>query len=118
MKDILINKRYRLDRKLGSGGFGLVYAGTDLETGSEVAIKLMHAAREDAILESEADALRQLGGVAGVPRLLWFGCECDYYALVHEILGPSLEDLFNYCGRRFSLKTVLLVADQALPTTC
>ena len=42
----------------------------------------------------------------------WFGSEGDYNVLVIDLLGPSLEDLFNYCGKRLSLKTVLMLADQ------
>lgn len=43
-----------------------------------------------------------------------YGQERDYNVLVMDLLGPSLEDLFTFCSRRFTIKTVLMLADQMI----
>ena len=55
--------------------------------------------------------------VVGIPDIMYFGVEGEFNVLVMELLGPNLEDLFCFCGNRFSLRTTLMLADQMVPPT-
>ncbi|KAH8554831.1 casein kinase I like hhp1 [Umbelopsis sp. PMI_123] len=112
--DLRIGDKYRIGRKVGSGSFGEIYLGTNVMTGEEVAIKLESVKAKHKQLEYEAKVYKALAGGYGIPMIRWYGQECDYNALVMDLLGPSLEDLFNFCNRKFSLKTVIMLADQMI----
>jgi len=60
----------------------------------------------------EAKLYNTLQGGSGIANVKWCGVDGEENVLVIDLLGPSLEDLFVYCGRKFTLKTVLMLADQ------
>lgn len=47
-----------------------------------------------------------------MPNVHWEGVAGKYNVLVMDLLGKSLEDVFADYGRPFSVKTVLMIADQ------
>ncbi|KAM7275289.1 hypothetical protein ACFE04_017155 [Oxalis oulophora] len=109
-----VGNKFRMGRKIGSGSFGEIYLGTNIQTNEEVAIKLENVKTKHPQLLYESKLYRILQGGTGIPNVRWFGVEGDYNVLVMDLLGPSLEDLFNFCSRKLSLKSVLMLADQMI----
>ncbi|XBW34804.1 hypothetical protein QEN19_000370 [Hanseniaspora menglaensis] len=112
--DLRVGKKFRLGKKIGSGSFGDIYHGSNLISGEEVAIKLENIESKHPQLEYESRVYKYLSGGIGIPFMRWYGREGDYNCMVIDLLGPSLEDLFNYCLRQFSLKTCIMLAIQMI----
>ncbi|CAH9097764.1 unnamed protein product [Cuscuta europaea] len=110
----VVGGKFKLGRKIGSGSFGEIYLATHIDTLEIVAVKIENNKTKHPQLLYEAKLYNVLQGGSGIPHIKWSGVDGDDNALVMDLLGPSLEDLFVYCGRKFSLKTVLMLADQMI----
>ncbi|KAK8383778.1 hypothetical protein O3P69_015905 [Scylla paramamosain] len=123
--ELFVGPNFRVGKKIGCGNFGELRLGKNLYNNEHVAIKLEPIKAKAPQLHLEYRFYRMLDAVGdsdrprveGIPRIYYFGVCGKYNALVMELLGPSLEDLFDMCGRRFTLKTVLLIAIQLISRT-
>jgi len=114
MSSKLIGTKYRISKRVGGGSFGEIYSGDCILSGEEVAIKFESTQARPQQLFYESTVYKLLAGGVGIPSIKWYGVEGDCNAMVIEMLGKSLEDLFIRCQRNFSLKTVLMIADQLI----
>ncbi|XP_052181364.1 casein kinase 1-like protein 3 [Diospyros lotus] len=110
----IVGGKFKLGRKIGSGSFGEIYLATHVDTFEIVAVKIENSKTKHPQLFYEAKIYNILQGGSGIPGIKWSGIDGEDNVLVLDLLGPSLEDLFVYCGRKFSLKTVLMLADQMI----
>ena len=105
----LIFSKYLIRKKVGKGSFGTVYQGVNTTTNEKIALKVEKREKNDpGTLENEALRLVYLQG-EGIPRVYCYGNNLTHNLLVEELLGKSLEDLFNANQKPFSLKTVCVL---------
>ncbi|CAL9049742.1 casein kinase 1-like protein HD16 isoform X1 [Musa acuminata AAA Group] len=118
---------YKVERKLGKGGFGQVYVGrrispinaNDRTTGSsaiEVALKFEHRSSKGCNYGPpyEWQVYNTLGGIHGVPRVHYKGRQGDYYIMIMDMLGPSLWDVWNNNSHTMSVEMVACIAIEAI----
>ncbi|GJC98094.1 casein kinase i [Colletotrichum higginsianum] len=114
----VVGVHYRVGKKIGEGSFGVIFEGTNLLNNQQIAIKfasLHNSRRMPYVVLAAFSSYALLTRIeAGIPNVYYFGQEGLHNILVIDLLGPSLEDLFDHCGRRFTIKTVVMVAKQML----
>jgi casein kinase 1 len=89
-----------------------VIQGLNLLNNQTVAIKFEPRKSDAPQLRDEYRTYKIMAGCAGVPNVYYFGQEGYHNVLVLDLLGPSLEDLFDMCNRTFTIKTVAQAAKQ------
>ncbi|SJM87258.1 related to Casein kinase I homolog 3 [Zygosaccharomyces bailii] len=124
----VVGIHYAVGNKIGEGSFGVIFEGENIlnngyggredefgkRTAEPVAIKFEPRRSDAPQLRDEFRAYRILNNCRGIPHAYYFGQEGMHNVLILDLLGPSLEDLFEWCGRRFSIKTTCLVAKQMI----
>lgn len=104
--------KYQIIKEIGRGSFGEIFQALNLSTNKLVGIKVEKSDHEYPQLSLECRIYDELKGGPGIPHIYWFGSEDNLNFLVMDLLGLSCEALFEKCNRKFSLKTVLLIAYQ------
>lgn len=109
--DQLINK-YIILTSVGKGAFGDVYKATRITDNLDVAMKIEKRCAAITRLIPEYKIYQKLFSRkcrSGIPRVYEFIQTDDYNIMIMELLGNSLEDIFNAVGRKFSISTVLFL---------
>lgn len=109
-----VGNKYVIGNKIGSGSFGQIHIGKNIQTNEDIAIKFESVRSRHPQLLYESKIYQMLQGGVGIPTIHWYGVEGDLNLMVLDLMGSSLEDLFNMCSRKLSLKTVLMLADQMI----
>jgi len=113
-------ERFKIIEKIGKGSFGNVYKGFDSINNEYVAIKIEDREKhKNSTISKEVDIYKKISkstqqNISGIPELLWYGKHKKYYVMVINYLGNSLENIFNKSNKKFSLDTVLLIANKLL----
>ncbi|KAF7037571.1 hypothetical protein CFC21_047921 [Triticum aestivum] len=112
--------RYKVERKLGKGGFGQVYVGRRISANAagavEVALKFEHKNSKGCNHGPpyEWQVYDILGGIHGVPRVHYKGRQGDYFIMVMDMLGLSLWDACSNNSHTMSVEMVACIAIEAI----
>ena len=101
--------------KIGSGSFGEIYNGYNIHTKEKLAFKLELNTTKSPQLAQEYKVLKTLSGYTGFTQVYYFSSLGEDKIMIMELVGQNLEELIKKMNpRRFSLKSVLMIADQML----
>lgn len=76
---------------IGSGSFGKVYYGMDINRKKEYAVKVEKSGIKTSVITEEVKIYKDLEGIEGVPKIYWTGKNHSDKIIIMDLLGPSLD---------------------------
>jgi len=114
LDDVEVGNHWILRYRIGAGTFGEIYRAIDSSGGKDVAVKVESSKQRQPQLFTEYKVYKSLQGVDNISEVYFHGSLPRHNYMVMELHGPSLEEVFVQQERKFTMKTVLLVAIQLL----
>ena len=109
-----IFNKYKIIKKLGAGSFGSIYEAQSTYSHKLYAVKLEDMKQDQYILEDESIFLSYIN-MPRIPKIKSFGYSGSYIILVMELLGKSLDKIFNELpSRKMSIRCVCNIAYQLI----
>lgn len=107
-----LQDKYIIIEEIGSGSFGEVYKGRTINNSVDIAIKVENIQKTKRIEhEYKVYKLMTKRGVKHIiPKLIDFIVTPKYCFLCLQMLGKSLDDIFNEHSHSFNIETVLSLA--------
>ncbi|KAJ5067387.1 tau-tubulin kinase 1 [Anaeramoeba ignava] len=103
-----LRNRWILEKKIGQGAFGDIYAARDIETKKNVAVKMEECAKKRESLKLEVVVLKSIQDSPFAPIYISCGRIPNYNYVVMELLGNNLAQLKRKMPTgKFSLGTTL-----------
>ena len=116
-EELLLGNNYKLflRKKIGSGAFGDIYKGININKNKEIAIKCERIKKgHSSQLKNETDILNFLQGGLGIPKFYDYIQTSTYNFMIIELLGPNLDELYHLCGKKFLRNTILSLGLQMI----
>jgi serine/threonine protein kinase len=105
---------YFKDYEIGTGSFGKVLYGIDIQRENEYAIKFEKTTVRHSVLREELRIYNDLKNGVGIPEIYWYGRYKNNKIMIMDLLGPSLDKFFKTCDKRLNLQTTLNIGIQMI----
>ena len=109
-----IFNKYKIIKNIGGGSFGFIYEAQSIYSNKHYAIKFEDMREDQFILEEESLILSYINCIR-VPKIKSFGYSGNYMILVMELLGKSLDKIFNELPtKKMSIRCICNIAYQLI----